>query len=470
MKILSKVMRILIYVLPAVLFFSYYPVISLGNDESMNFELSLPLVWLMVFDVLFVVTIFIQKRWREVWKDICTSWKWLLLPGFITITILWSLNMVRGILTCGIMWLVAISIYGMIKMKATLCKNYDERVFGDVFLKMFLVSSLLICVWCVTQCVLDTLGVSAKYTLMCKGCTVRMFGFPHPNGFAIEPQFMGNLLLAPAVVTAWLAIKNDSKCCKNYNISKFFSFRFLLSCFFVIVATLFLTFSRGAIYGFAVGMMFMTGYVIVRYGRAMWKRLGIVWGLMILAFLATLNVQGILTQVGPTKDTYIDGVAKVLNQLSLGIIEVRSEKVVENSEEGEEAVFDGYVEESTGIRMELTKNAFLVWGRDLKTMLFGVGIGGAGRAMYEAGLTGSPKEIVQNEYASLLAETGIVGVGLLVVLVVMVVKALTKSQYAGMLFTLFVMYGVTLLFFSGFANALQIYLMPGVLYAVLEQH
>lgn len=50
MKKLNRILRGLIYVLPAVLFFSYYPVISLGSSETMNFELSLPILWLLVFD------------------------------------------------------------------------------------------------------------------------------------------------------------------------------------------------------------------------------------------------------------------------------------------------------------------------------------------------------------------------------------------------------------------------------------
>ena len=223
--------------------------------------------------------------------------------------------------------------------------------------------------------------------------------------------------------------------------------------------------------------MFMSGFLLAREKGKIVKRLGVVWGMMILSFLFTLNLQGILAQVGPTNDTYGTGVAKVLNHLSLGIIDVRGgedgvvEKPVENFEEGNagDAVFDGYVEESTGIRMELTKNAVAVWAQDARTMLFGVGIGGAGQAMYDMGLTGSPKEIIQNEYASLLAETGLVGVICFVWLVIMMIREFMKSQMSGMLFSLLVAYAVSLLFFSGLANALQIYLMPAVLYIVLRK-
>ena len=198
--------------------------------------------------------------------------------------------------------------------------------------------------------------------------------------------------------------------------------------------------------------------------------------MVVIGFLVTLNLQGIMAEVSPTSDTYYTGVSKVINHLSLGVIDVRGdeddvvENSVENFEEGstDDAIFDGYVEESTSIRMELTRNAIAVWAWDFRTMLLGVGIGGAGQAMYDAGLTDSPKEIVQNEYASLLVETGTLGVGCFVWLVVLVVREFMKNKAGGMLLSLLVAYGVSLLFFSGLANALQIYLMPAVLWLVYE--
>ena len=83
MRRLIKVYRGLMYALPAVLFFSYYPVIALGGNATMNFELSVPLVWLVVFDVVAVVVMWrrrvllrgLQQRW----------WLWVLLPVWLTL-------------------------------------------------------------------------------------------------------------------------------------------------------------------------------------------------------------------------------------------------------------------------------------------------------------------------------------------------------------------------------------------------
>ena len=512
-------LKFLLYMLPLSLFFSYYPVIGLGGSEAMNFELSVPLVWLVVFDVVVMVMLV----WKGgVFKDLKRGWMWLMLPLWLTVTVVWSLNQVRGVLTVGILWLIYLAVYGMWKFRKVLDEEFRRK-----WWRWFFGAALIACVWCVLQCVLDLAGVSRECTLMCAGCTYYSFGFPHPNGFAIEPQFMGNLLLAPAIVAAWLLIKKQPNkylklersrsddfyngsggaCtklqfrdslrerCKNYIGSRFLCSKYLLGCFFSVTVTLFLTFSRGAIYGFVVGMVLMSVFVLAKKW-GMWRRVGLVWLMMILAFLFTLNLQGIMAAVSPTNDTYGTGVAKVLNQLSLGVIDVRGgaendgiteSEVVENfveksvEEDGEEnggeaenvgqmevesgevAVFDGYVEESTNTRLRLTGAAIEVWRQDLVTAVAGVGLGGAGWALYNNSLSSAPKEIVQNEYMSLLLEAGVIGVLLAGATLVLVVRVVRRSREAGMILTLLATYGVTLCFFSGLPNALQIYLLPGVM-------
>lgn len=442
MKKLNKIFCGLIYILPAVLVFSYYPIFSFGSSETMNFELSLPLLWLVVFDVIAFV-IFILRRDFTFFK----KWQWLLFPVFATVSLIWSHNFVRGILTVGILWLVTFAIFSILRLRKIF---YDERGFYYTFLKFFFGSAVFISAWCVLQCVMDVFGVSREVTLLCRGCTYRTFGFPHPNGFAIEPQFMGNLLLAPTVVMGGILVARKHS----------LRFKFL---FFFITATLFLTFSRGAIYAFIVAMIFMSGALIVR--RVGFKKIAMMWGAIMVSFLFALNLQGILAQISPTNDTYVSGVSKVLNHLSLGIIDVGGR--VESSNDGDnESEFDGYVEESTNVRMELTENAVKVWSKDFRTVMFGVGIGGAGQAMYDAGLTGSPKEIVQNEYASILLETGLVGVLIIIFTIFMILKIIRKNPMNIIILTLGVAYAVSLLFFSGFANVLQIYLILPVFYIV----
>ena len=125
--------------------------------------------------------------------------------------------------------------------------------------------------------------------------------------------------------------------------------------------------------------------------------------------------------------------------------------------------FDGYVEDSTNIRMQLTGAAFKTWAKDPTTILFGVGVGGAGQAMYDAGNTDWPKEIVQNEYVSLLLETGLVGIVILIMTGVMVFNSLKKSKHFELISTGLMGYGITLLFFAGLPNVIHLYVIPAIL-------
>ena len=523
---LSIAFRALLYAMPLCLFFSYHPVIKLGESEAMYFELSVAEIWLVIYSIVAFAEMVRRKKVLASLKR-GRWWMWLLFPVWLTLSVLWSLNVTRGVLTAGMMWLVAFAGYGMWVLKDELDGEFWAR-----WWRWFFGSTLLVCGWCVVQCVLDLVGVGQDYSLMCDGCTYRMFGFPHPNGFAIEPQFMGNLLLAPAIAVAWLYIKQQARrklerlrsrgvvsttaksdsdlyCSTSSSSvaivetttgSLLLCSNFLLACFFIITSTLFLTFSRGAIYAFIVGMLFMSGFVVFsvrkRERGMLWKRVGLVWGLVVLSFVVVLNVQGLMAEVGPTNDTYYDGVAKVLNHLSLGIIDIKGgeavqdgeeigntegelredefvlveksvensgEKVVENSEK-EEPVFEGYVAESTDARVRLSGAAVQVWSQNASNMLLGVGLGGAGFALYNNGLSPAPKEIVQNEYASLLLETGLIGVSLFVLTMLLVVRVVWKSPMRAMLFALLVAYGISLMFFSGLPNALHIYLLPMMMF------
>ena len=510
MKKLSKFFKFLVIIAPFLLYFSYFPIISLGATGSMNFELSLPLLWLVLFDV---VAVILMLRKKLLFCDIKKKWMWLLFPLWLSATVFWSLNFVRGLLVVGILWLLYFAGYAVWSLR-----NLFDVEFRRKFWYGFFGASLVVCFWCVLQCILDLVGVSKEYSLMCEGCTYGMFGFPHPNGFAIEPQFMGNLLLAPAIIAAWLFSKKQNSvnlerkpsrgdnfynrsvgahtkfqfrdslrdCCKNHSGSGFLCSKFTLFCFFIIVTTLFLTFSRGAVYSLVVGLVFMTGFVLVREKKMrknIAKRVGLVWGVVVLSFLLALNLQGLMAEVSPTNDTYKTGVAKVLNHLSLGVVDIREEKPVseetyapeleitgvEDSSLPEKSAFDGYVTESTDTRVKLTGAALEVWSKDFITMLFGVGLGGAGQALYVNGLTSSPKEIVQNQYASLLLETGIVGVVLMILSLILITRTVIRSQLSGGILALIVAYLISLCFFAGLPNALHIYLLPIILTVIVDK-
>lgn len=481
---LVKTFRIFVYVFPVILFFSYHPLISLGMNESMNFELSLPLLWLVLFDC---YSFFLYFKLKIIPK-ISRNYIWFIFPIFMTISLFWTYDLLRGILIGGVLWLIYFAGFNLFIFK----DYYIKDEFWKKFFKIYLISSLFICMWCFLQCIFDVLGMEREYSLMCAGCTYKIFGFPHPNGFAAEPQFMGNLLLAPIAIAIYLIEKK-----------KYYSRKLLIICLFIMVATLFLTLSRGAIYAFGVAMIFKTIIYCSKLIHSKYAKKNFIksktivellrlilmpWALIIIAFLFTLNIQGIISEISPTNDTYVSGVSKVINQISLGKIDLGGsqvkkeevekieDKITENNEknqdsnggtnrvdEEETAIFDGYIEVSTNARTSAWKGALKTWSKDFRTIIFGVGLGGGLKGMYENGNISSSKEIINNQYISILLEGGIIGMTLLIVSIIMLFKIVFKNENKIYLFTLIIMYMLSLLFFSGLPNALHIYIIFPIL-------
>ncbi len=234
-KSLSNTESLLLFLLPIVVFFSYYPLIKLGENDSMHFELSLPIIWLAVFGVVSLCRMpAIIKKYGWLKTAIISAF-----PVYATISILWSENKLRGILTAGILWLIVFSVVNIVNHKI-------DKAYLKKLLKVYLISAGAVAGFCILQCFLDVWGVSRDYTLLCPGCVYSTLGFPHPNGLAIEPQFMGNLLIAPSLIALWLfynAIKSkkDKRTMFGYGLLSFY-----------LIMSLYICFSRGALYAFGV--------------------------------------------------------------------------------------------------------------------------------------------------------------------------------------------------------------------------
>ncbi len=658
MKILRNLLWPLVYALPAVLFFSYHPVIGLGANSSMNFELSLPLLWLIIFDFFSFITmvvLFVQKRQSAQHKSTSKSigqasarskhhsgpWgphlpgltdrRFFLLaifPLYLTISVFWSANPLRGLFTAGVMWAVFFAVFSLLFIVPQ--TGAPRRLRTHVLLTMF-ISAVIVCKFCYAQSIMDTcFGLSRDATLLCPGCTYRSFGFPHPSGFAIEPQFMGNLLLAPTLTALYLVafrsrkfantviheashleneaehnLLHDQVHLPEVNWKLWQRIGMIILAGFLSM-TLFFTFSRGAIYAYVVAILSMLIFALKRH-QFRWSLIAI----PVVSFILSLSLQGTFAAVGPTAETFFSGVAKSVHQLSLGLIDFRSlayepsedaieqysyehavptsvareilkrqyqsqlssQSVKNSSSNGgkpvdktsldvekndqnvdkidqdvektaeiidheitkeetklenevdttlEDIIFEGYVPESTNIRLHLNRAAIDTWlsapghpesglsiglkcshsdpclasGKLTPTsILFGVGLGGAGTALYlNSPVTdiNSPKEIVQNEPFSLLLETGLVGIALAIfgLLIIFAPQIFTRKFLDGksapatkstpspfwrhpalpLLLSLIVAYVITLNFFSGLPNALQIYLMPPLLYLIFSDH
>ena len=519
---LSKIQQIMLLCLPFCLFFSYHPVIPILSTATTNFELSLPLLWLLIFTILslpenfrlyvYSLRIVIKTKYSinqpphppsrhesdKLYPHFLRLFS-LAYPFFATVNSIDSPNFLRAILTSGVIWCICLSLLTILQN----ISQYKIQI-GKSIKKNLLVAGVFASAFCWLQSILDVAGVPREATFLCRGCTSIVFGFPHPNGFAIEPQFMANLLLAPIFLSLFYLFEgpknqHDKLNSNPYPVSKFGHFlRFGLLLF--LIATLYLTLSRGAIFSFWISVFVLFIYRIVKLikqkscRREILFRQPLIFSIVVfLPLFFTLLAQGLFTELGPTSHTFFDGVSTSVSQLSLGHIDLAKvfHKTKENNENHEAhesnkhlsdlktnattsvqkpPQFTGYIEESTNIRLNLNRLALSSWRTSTRRILTGVGLGATGLTLYqEFPELGSPKEIIQNEYLAILYEQGICGVIMIICTAILFVltyklhnKNHEKTSIYGCVLTL--SFALTLCFFSGLPNALHIYLLTPLLF------
>lgn len=520
---LSKIQQIMLLCLPFCLFFSYHPVIPIFSTSTTNFELSIPLLWLLIFAILSLPENFrlyiyslriviktktlVNKTPRpssrhktdKLYPHFLRLFS-LIYPFFVTVNSIGSPNFLRAILTSGVIWCICLSLLTILQN----ISQYKTQI-GKSFNKNLLIAGTLASAFCWFQSILDITGTPREFTFLCKGCTSTVFGFPHPNGFAIESQFMANLLLAPIFLSLFYLLERPKNHLSKLNSDPYPAsrlghyLRFGLPLF--LIATLYLTLSRGAIFSFWVSVFALFIYQIVKLIKQKTCRREILFrqplifsAVVFLPFFFTLSAQGLFTELGPTSHTFFDGVSTSVSQLSLGRIDLTKvfHKTNENNKTHEThesnrphssdlntdaaasaqkaPQFTSYIEESTNIRLNLNRLALSSWRTSPKRMLTGVGLGAAGLTLYqEFPELGSPKEIIQNEYLAILYEQGICGVIMIIcvtILFVLTYKLHNKNHEKTSIYgrVLALSFALTLCFFSGLPNALHIYLLTPLLF------
>ena len=520
---LSKIQKVMLLCLPFCLFFSYHPVIPIFSTSTTNFELSIPLLWLLIFAILslpenfrlyiYSLRIVIKTKYPvnkpphplsrhesdKLYPHFLRLFS-LAYPFFVTVNSIGSPNFLRAILTSGVIWCICLSLLTILQN----ISQYKTQI-GKSVNKNLLIAGTLASAFCWFQSILDIAGAPREFTFLCKGCISTVFGFPHPNGFAIESQFMANLLLAPIFLSLFYLLegpKNHSNKLNSdpYPASRLGHFlRFGLPLF--LVATLYLPLSRGAIFSFWVSVFVLFIYQIVKLIkqkyciREILFRQPLIFSVVVfLPLFFTLSAQGLFTELGPTSHTFFDGVSTSVSQLSLGRIDLAKvfHKTNENNKTHEThesnkphlsdlntdaatsaqktPQFTSYIEESTNIRLNLNRLALSSWRTSLRRMLAGVGLGAAGLTLYqEFPELGSPKEIIQNEYLAILYEQGICGVVMIIcaaILFVLTYKLHNKNHEKTSIYgrVLALSFALSLCFFSGLPNALHIYLLTPLLF------
>ncbi|MBQ6355042.1 O-antigen ligase family protein [Candidatus Saccharibacteria bacterium] len=462
---MKKLNRLSLFLLPIVVFFTNFPVIRLGETDSMYLEISLPEIWLILFAIVSLPNLGKLIKFFTPKKLILVA----LFPLYAFGSVFWSGNPFRAVLTAGLLTLIIFAALN------TLYLLKDDGILRHKLLQVLIITSAVVSVFCWAQCLLDLAGVSRADSLMCAGCSYTSFGFPHPNGFTLEPQFMGGLLIAPALLSFYLAFATKTNHKRAY---------FLLAGFFS--TTLFLTFSRGAIYSFIVAIIFLA--ISLSFAKKSKKPL-LIFPAVLAAFMITLTAQGTMSVISPTSDNFISGTTKALHHLTLGHLDLRptEENSIENPEQSPDdeagtesgqseqpeqssgptspsSSYNGYVSESTDVRVNFTNLALEAATSDPKILIFGSGLGSAGTILNEKfpDKVGTRKQIVQNEYASLLLELGLIGIGLAVVMIAGYMRCASNACITAVI----IAYALTLFFFSGLPNAFHIYLIPPLLVGI----
>ena len=414
---------------PIVMWFSYWPNISFGSDSTMNYELSIVLIHAVILALVGLPDIWQHRRILIKSKHAVALLLFLVWSG---VAIIWSPNPKRGVLTEGILGVICLIFW------AAWVKRTDLRKILPIMWKILMTSSLAVCGLALLQMIAGTFIESRDVTGLCAGC--------------VEPQFLGNMLLAPALIAAYWFIKKRS-----------FSRGLILT---VLLTTLGLTLSRGAIYACFIGIVVI--WLVVK-GHQLNKLF--VAGVMAASVVACLTIQGVLAAVNPhINETFVGAVTKSINHLSMGIIDVRptnddqSQSIVsDDTKNDEEPVYDGYVAESTDVRVNLTKTALSAWvdSSPIQKMT-GFGLGSSGTVMAEYTGSNYEKEIVQNEYVEILLERGLIGLVLFIAVIASTFDKLNKSKNRWA-WSIIVAYAVQWCFFSGLPNAIHIYLIATLL-------
>lgn len=432
--------------LPVSIWFAYQPLIHFGQDGTMNYELSVAMLYLLVVAL---------ASWRAIWqgqeKLVKSPAAWAV-EVFVLISLaslFWTLNLTRGVLTIGVMGLLYLVYLGMLAKKDRLAK------LAPLLAKFYLVSAVVMSILAVLQFVVGV-WAEASTTLLCAGCVVEQFGFVRPNVFLIEPQFLGNALLPAVMLLVHLSVRPSSEASSEHKLSK------VLGVLFLVALVMVLTLSRGALLAMLVGLA-----VLFALSWRQFRRWLVVGGVMLASLVVALGLQGATAMISPKVDeTFWGGVGKSINQLSMGVIEVReNQSAVEVQPETEVDLeqkphFDGYVEESTTARTKRSEMALASWRNDPVRIVFGAGLGSAGTAMHQSFPDDiGAREIVQNEYTEVLLERGLVG---FISFMTVLVGVFWVSRREKWLWAIVLAFMTQWMLFSGYPNALHVYLVIAV--------
>lgn len=419
---------------------SYLPVITFGVLSGVHVDATL----LYVVTIGFVVTtLALMTHYKQLRMQLPIT-VISIFAGYSTLSILWTSNPIRGIITSLFLWLMIGLVVSMQYATVKLLK------IPAIVLRVLLFAYLAVVAIVLWQLVGDATGLSPQLTLLPEQYRSTVFGVARPVGLALEPQFLASLLIFPLLGSAWRVLSGA---------------RDKLSAILLISASslLLLTISRGGILAATIGLT-----VLLVCIRPHWKiicrtlfygLISIIVALFLQFALASINVRD---SISGTK-----AVANIIEQLSLGIIKLPETDSAPASTAplmptDSTQPTGGYVASSTDSRTTMLQNAIKLWATSLMTFLFGVGSGGFGTSLAAHIDTHATSGTVANNfYAEMLAELGLIGTALFVTFLVYVfVKLIKRRQW--LFVALLVAFLVQWNYFSGNANVIHVWAMLGI--------
>ncbi len=457
--------------------FSYQPVFYLGKSAGANLEISLFQIAIALYVLGVAGFIIATRRFDTLLQALKPPAKSLpfllltLLSLLSTVSLIWTENITRGLLTSGLLWAVTATWVAIQPYMQTLSKASTRLI-----IKLFLISAIIVALFGWFQIFGDALGLAGTVTLLPEAYRYDMFGFARPTGFSLEPQFFGSILAVVILVSLHLKLTSRATVLSRITM--------------VICATIFFaTISRGAYLALLVGtIVLFVGYLMNNRSKKAFLKVGLIVGVFAASIVVSLLLCAVAANIN-TRDS-IDGKTAVImsiNQLSLGVLNIPLPQIPQNTtplstpaaSSGSEAAVviaqtpiqpevpknsqdSGYVAESTDSRLLMASNAVELWIQSPHTILFGIGAGSFGMSLHNKDASFSTSSIVNNQYIETLTELGIFGFATFTLLLgsLLMFSLFKKYWLAAALITSF---SIQWFFFSGNVNVLHIWIVFAII-------
>lgn len=313
-------------------------------------------------------------------KKLKFKWCWLyvvvaLFAGWVLLIVPESINIKRGL---------QVAIFdGFVIMVCVAVSLVYKKEYLNKLIALLLLSATMVSIFAFYQFFGDIAGLPGYLTGVQDRYNAALFGFPRVQAASLEPLYFGSYLLLPTMaVLSMLLTKDQSVLKSNSQVA-------LIVLFSTII---FMTVARGAILGLVVGFIALGGMAIIKKFTNL-KRVAIALGLLVVGFLLALLMINYVSKIPMdiSKTFGKKGGAAFTQQLTNTGLEGGGDE-----------------------RAKSRAQALKVLSDNKSAYILGIGPGQFGPYVANNQPGSYGWTIVNNLTLELLVETGIVGLGLIV--------------------------------------------------------